>query len=186
MADHYGRYDLQAFHLLVQPMSVAQLRGEEPLVPSPPSPEAVPNLVAELFSMLDLDQDGLLSAKDLGPAAGLRIEGGGAPERVEVFAKRQNEARQVEKRWFFCREAWPLHFRKLCRHWNFDPRGARRGPQDHDRLSKWTLKQLESSLSNGGSQNWWPELPKISDLHRFRSTARMSTQASISQASRGS
>eukprot|EP00913_Durusdinium_trenchii_P035193 g32924.t1 len=33
--DHYGRYDLQTFYLLAKTLSLEQLRGEAPIVPSP-------------------------------------------------------------------------------------------------------------------------------------------------------
>ena len=140
-ADHYGRYDLPAFHLLVSALSLEQLRersrfhaydaDDADLLPSPQvlvdvispavsvspvpsqiasvksasvtspgSPEAVESvaspkrseLMAQLFAALDTDQDGKCSSKDLGV----------------VFASRY--------------EAWPMHFRKICSHWNIKQR----------------------------------------------------------------
>lgn len=135
-ADHYGRYDLPAFHLLVSALSLEQLRersrfhtydADADLLPSPQvlldvispavsvspvpsqiaasvtspgSPEVVESvaspkrneLIAQLFAALDTDQDGKCSSKDLGV----------------VFASRY--------------EAWPMHFRKICSHWNIKQR----------------------------------------------------------------
>ena len=46
-------------------MSMVQLSASE-------APEA--DLVPELFAALDVDRDGLVGARDLSPAAGLRVD----------------------------------------------------------------------------------------------------------------
>ncbi|CAK9018629.1 unnamed protein product [Durusdinium trenchii] len=135
--DHYGRYDLQTFYLLAKTLSLEQLRGEAPIVPSPiqsvipaVSDSARARSAVVLVSEAELIEEAAPSTPSSGtdrrtpraePSRRAELvqrlfglldgdkDGRCGAKDLTVFASRQSEV-------------WTLHFRKLCKHWKVDPR----------------------------------------------------------------
>lgn len=123
-ADHYGRFDLPAFHLLVAPMTLEQLQRASQQ--SPPLQVDVTDVdVAAVDS--PWDQSPSQPSPSASPTSPEVLESPGADGArrnalmVQLFnaLDSDGDGRCSSKDLAM---AWPMHFRKLCSHWKVKQR----------------------------------------------------------------
>lgn len=133
-ADHYGRFDLAAFHLLLAPLTLAQLQRAQ-RVQRPPVVEVdIPDLdvAAESPWASPSHPSPQPSTKSASPTSEAQESGGADARRNALMAQLFNaldsdgDGRCSSKDLgvvFAARyEAWPMQFRKLCSHWKVKQR----------------------------------------------------------------
>eukprot|EP00435_Cladocopium_sp_Y103_P067712 s226_g30.t1 len=130
-ADHYGRFDLPAFHLLVAPMTLEQLQRASQQ--SPPLQVDVTDVdVAAVDS--PWDQSPSQPSPSASPTSPEVLESPGADGArrnalmVQLFNALDSDgdgrcsSKDLAMVFAARYEAWPMHFRKLCSHWKVKQR----------------------------------------------------------------